>query len=176
MGAGRIIPGSRSKCRCCRVTDIVDSKTRSRMMAGIRSKHTRPERVVRSGLHRLGFRFRLHVRELPGNPDIVLPKYHAAIFVSGCFWHGHDCNLFRWPGTRKGFWRNKIESNRLRDARNLQSCAAKGWRVLVVRECAMKGAAARPADGIIAEIARWLRSESAWGEIAGGSPKVGPPG
>lgn len=153
-----------------RVTDIVDQNTRSRMMSGIRSKHTRLERVVRSGLHRLGFRFRLHVRALPGTPDLVLPRYRAAVFVSGCFWHGHDCELFRWPGTRREFWRKKIGANRHRDARNLGSCRREGWRVLVVRECAMRGSAARPVETVVSEIAGWLRSESTWGEIAGGSP------
>jgi DNA mismatch endonuclease, patch repair protein len=90
------------------MTDIVDSATRSRMMSGIRGKHTRPERMIRSALHRRGFRFRLH-GNLPGKPDLVLSRYHAVIFVHGCFWHGHECDLFRWPGTRKKFWREKIE-------------------------------------------------------------------
>lgn len=86
------------------MADIVSSATRSRMMSGIRGRNTKPEIVIRSLLHRLGFRFRLHVRELPGNPDIVLPRHHAVVFVHGCFWHGHDCPLFKWPETRPDFW------------------------------------------------------------------------
>ena len=94
------------------VADIVDAATRSRMMSGIRSRHTKPERIVRSGLHRLGHRFVLHSRKLKGTPDLVLPKYRAVIFVHGCFWHGHECRLFRMPGTRTEFWRAKIARNR----------------------------------------------------------------
>lgn len=89
--------------------DIVDTATRSRMMAGIKGKNTKPEKLVRSLLHRQGFLFRLNVRELPGKPDIVLPRYRAVIFVNGCFWHGHDCFSFKWPKTRTDFWQHKIE-------------------------------------------------------------------
>ncbi len=88
--------------------DVVSRAKRGEMMSGIRGKNTKPELVIRSALHRAGYRFRLHTRSLPGKPDLVLPKYRAAIFVNGCFWHGHDCHLFKWPGTRKDFWRAKI--------------------------------------------------------------------
>ena len=91
------------------MVDVVDLATRSRMMAGIKGKNTKPEKLVRSLLHRQGFRFRLNVRELPGKPDIVLPRYHAVIFVNGCFWHGHECARSKWPKSRTDFWRNKIE-------------------------------------------------------------------
>jgi DNA mismatch endonuclease (patch repair protein) len=83
------------------MADIVDKATRSRMMAGIRGKNTKPELLVRRALHAEGFRFRLHVKDLPGKPDIVLPRYKAVIFVHGCFWHGHECTHFKWPKTRK---------------------------------------------------------------------------
>lgn len=86
------------------------------MMAGIRGKDTKPELVVRRGLHALGFRFRLHDRALSGKPDMVLPRWRAVIFIHGCFWHAHDCPLFRWPGTRQDFWRQKIGRNQERDA------------------------------------------------------------
>ena len=76
-------------------------------MAGIRSRNTKPERLIRCALHRRGFRFRLHSAVVPGRPDMVLPKYRAAIFIHGCFWHGHDCRYFRWPKTRRAFWREK---------------------------------------------------------------------
>ena len=86
-------------------------------MAGIRGSDTKPELAIRSALHRRGFRFRLRRRDLPGKPDLVFPKHSAVIFVHGCFWHGHDCHLFRWPGTREEFWRDKITSNAARDRR-----------------------------------------------------------
>ena len=92
--------------------DIVDSATRSRMMAGIRSTNTRPELAIRKALHAAGFRYRLHPRDVPGKPDMAFARYRAAVFVNGCFWHGHDCPLFRLPDTRREFWSAKIERNR----------------------------------------------------------------
>ncbi len=125
-------------------------------MSGIRERNTKPEIFVRSLLHREGFRFRLHVRELPGKPDIVLPKYRAAIFVHGCFWHGHNCSLYRLPGTRPDFWQDKIDRNRARDRRVRDGLLAAGWRVAVVWECALRGAATDP--GRVAQhLAGWLR-------------------
>ncbi len=111
------------------MTDIVDTSTRSRMMSGITSKDTRPEMIVRKGLFRKGFRYRLHSSALPGKPDLVLRKYNALILVNGCFWHGHLCHLFRVPRTSKEFWRNKIDHNRERDGRNLRLYRKLGWRV-----------------------------------------------
>lgn len=99
------------------MADVVDTATRSRMMSGIRGTNTRPERHIRSLLHRQGFRFRLHARELPGRPDIVLPRCRAVVFVHGCFWHGHGCPFFRLPGTRREFWQAKMERNRANDHR-----------------------------------------------------------
>lgn len=87
------------------MTDVVDSATRSRMMSCIRGKDTRPEMVIRRGLHKSGFRFRLHDKSMPGKPDLVLKKYNAVIFINGCFWHKHECRLFKWPKTRPEFWR-----------------------------------------------------------------------
>ena len=84
-------------------------------MSGIRGRDTKPEKLIRSALHRLGFRFRLQSKKIPGRPDLVLPKFRAAVFVHGCFWHGHDCPLFRLPGTRRAFWDAKIKRNRERD-------------------------------------------------------------
>ena len=98
------------------MADVVDAGTRSRMMAGIKGKHTKPELAVRKGLHALGFRYRIHARELAGRPDVVLPRYRVALFVHGCFWHGHDCPLFRMPASRTEFWAAKIGQNRQRDA------------------------------------------------------------
>lgn len=126
-------------------------------MSGIRGRNTKPEILVRSLLHRQGFRFCLHVRELPGKPDIVLPRYRAAIFVHGCFWHGHDCPLYKLPGTRTDFWRDKIERNRASDQKARDGLLAAGWRVAVVWECALRSPGADIGD-IAQRLARWLRS------------------
>ena len=115
--------------------DVVDKATRSRMMAAIKGKNTKPEIVVRKALHAAGFRFRLHVKDLPGKPDIVLPKYKTVIFVHGCFWHGHECKDFRWPKNRKTWWRKKIIGNRDRDAVHGIALKTLGWRVAVVWAC-----------------------------------------
>ncbi|MDE0147263.1 MAG: very short patch repair endonuclease [Rhodospirillaceae bacterium] len=139
--------------------DIVAPEVRSRMMAGIKGKDTKPEKAVRSALHRLGFRFRVHCVDLPGKPDLVFPKHRAVIFVHGCFWHGHDCHLFKWPKTRSEFWRNKISSNVARDGRNLSALAHSGWRVATIWECAIKGRARLPNDAIAERCAAWLVSD-----------------
>lgn len=146
------------------MADIVDAATRSRMMSGIRGRNTKPEILVRSLLHRHGFRFRLHVRELPGKPDIVLPRYHAVIFVHGCFWHGHDCSLFKWPGTRPEFWHEKIGKNQANDGRTKEALLAGGWRVGIVWECALRGAG-KNIEGVAQSLADWLRGNSSFIEV-----------
>jgi DNA mismatch endonuclease (patch repair protein) len=129
------------------------------MMSSIRGKNTKPEWLVRRGLHAKGFRYRLHVKELPGKPDLVLPKYKAAIFVHGCFWHGHDCPLFRWPSTREEFWREKIRSNVGRDARNVETLLNRDWRVATVWECGLRRKGG--AEIAVAKISAWLISGGA---------------
>lgn len=109
-------------------------------MAAIKGKDTTPELIVRRMLHASGFRFRLHRRDLPGRPDIVLPKYKTVIFVHGCFWHRHNCRYFKWPTTRAEFWRAKILSNVTRDKRNRRQLRRLGWSVIVVWECQATGA------------------------------------
>ena len=136
-------------------------------MAGIKSKNTRPEMLIRRGLHHLGFRYRLHNRRLPGTPDLVLLKWNAAIFVHGCFWHGHDCPLFKWPSSRETFWKNKITRNREKDVESLDSLAILGWRVLIVWECALKGRGRRSLAVVIGEVSDWLYSETSRAEIRG---------
>jgi len=119
--------------------DKVDPATRSRMMASVRSKNTAPELAVRRLAHRLGYRFRLHRRGLPGTPDMVFPKYRVAIQVHGCFWHGHeDCRHAARPRSNTEFWNEKIERNRVRDARDVAALAAAGWTVLIVWGCEVK--------------------------------------
>lgn len=121
------------------MTDTVDKQTRSRMMAGIKGRNTRPERLLRQLLHRSGFRFRLHPRQLPGRPDIVLPKYRTAIFVHGCFWHRHHgCHYTSTPSTRPEFWAEKFSKNIERDGRNCRQLQESDWRVLIVWECGLK--------------------------------------
>ncbi len=122
--------------------DVVSKTTRSRMMAAVRSKNTAPEVQIRHRLFNRGFRYRLHAPSLPGRPDIVFPKYHAVVFVSGCYWHNHDCHFGRLPATRRNWWKRKLESNRKRDARVLSELRQMGWRTLVVWECSVKGAKA----------------------------------
>jgi len=113
--------------------------TRSRVMAAIRSRNTTPERLVRSLAHRLGFRFRLHRRDLPGSPDIVFPKFAAVILVHGCFWHRHKCPAGRKrPRTNSAYWRLKFARNVVRDIENIRALRRLGWRVLVLWECELK--------------------------------------
>lgn len=147
--------------------DVVDAVTRSRMMAGIKGKDTKPELVVRRGLHALGFRYLLHDRRLPGKPDMVLPRWHAVIFVHGCFWHGHDCPLFRWPSTREDFWRQKIGRNQERDAKVEADLDRTGWRMLKIWECSMKGTSRIGVETVLPLAAEWLRSDVLTGEIRG---------
>lgn len=134
--------------------DIVSAKKRSEMMSGIRGRNTCPELLVRSYLHASGFRFRLHLRELPGSPDLVLPKYQACIFVHGCFWHRHEgCRYATTPATRTEFWAQKFDGNVTRDRRNVQSLLDAGWRVLIVWECGLRQRAN------LDDISNWLRDE-----------------
>lgn len=148
------------------MADVVDSATRSRMMSGIRGRNTKPEILIRSLLHRQGFRFRLHARNLPGKPDIVFPRYHAVVFVHGCFWHGHDCPLFKWPATRPEFWREKIGRNQANDHRARAALIAAGWRVGVVWECAIRGAK-KDLEDVTRRLGNWLRSDASFVEERG---------
>ena len=135
------------------MADIVDSATRSRMMAGIRAGNTRPERLLRSALHKRGLRFRLHARKLPGKPDLTFPRFKAVVFVHGCFWHRHsDCRYASTPTTRPEFWQAKFATNVERDSRNLAMLLALGWRVAVVWECALRKGVEPVAEAVL----EWL--------------------
>ena len=127
--------------------DIVSEAQRSYNMSRIRSKDTKPELMVRSMLHRMGYRFTVNGpknRQLPGKPDIVLPRYKTVIFVHGCFWHAHEnCKHFRLPKTRTEWWKAKLEGNALRDKKRVDELEAQGWMVLVVWECELKNTRVR---------------------------------
>lgn len=149
------------------MADIVSKKKRSEMMAGIKSKDTKPELKIRSALHQHGYRYKLHDKNLPGKPDLVLPKYNAIIFIHGCFWHLHECHLFKWPSTRPEFWKEKIINNKQRDEKNLQLLKDKGWRILNIWECALKGKCALDFTSTITSISEWLNSYDQHIEISG---------
>jgi DNA mismatch endonuclease (patch repair protein) len=125
-------------------------------MSRIRGRHTKPELQIRQGMHSMGFRYRLHARELPGKPDLVFPKYRAVIFVNGCFWHGHMCPLFVWPKTRTAFWKAKIQETVRRDKANYLALHSAGWTTLTVWECALRGPGRIPLMRVLGECATWL--------------------
>lgn len=141
--------------------DIVSPAVRSRMMGGIKGKDTMPERVVRSAAHRLGLRFRLHRKDLPGRPDLVFPKYRTVLFVHGCFWHRHDCRLAAVPASRPEFWANKFSATVSRDVRNRLLLEAMGWRVAEIWECETRheGEAARRLVELFPDSARAARAQ-----------------
>lgn len=147
------------------MTDVVSKPVRSRMMAGIHGKNTRPELLIRQGLHRLGFRYALHNKELPGKPDLVFRKFKAVIFIHGCFWHAHDCHLFKWPSTRPEFWREKIKGNKERDLKQKQQLTQLGWRSLVIWECALRGKHKLAYKDVINTAANWLQFDTQNAEI-----------
>lgn len=134
-------------------------------MAAVRSTDTKPEMILRRGFHALGLRYRLHSRKLPGKPDLVFPGRKAVIFVNGCFWHGHDCHLFKWPRTRADFWRTKIGGNIVRDEKERAALATDGWRVLDVWECSLKGRERQPVADVLQQCVAFLESDTAIASI-----------
>lgn len=139
---------------------MVDSLTpeqRSAQMSRIRGSNTKLEVLVRKGLHARGLRYRLGGAELPGRPDIVLPKYRTVVFVHGCFWHGHDCPLYRLPKTRPEFWADKIGKNRLRDRRVVDELESSGWRVVAVWECSLRGKCIAEQASFLDELVEMVR-------------------
>ena len=149
------------------VADVVPRQKRSQMMAGIKGKNTLPELALRRGLHARGFRFRLHRRDIPGVPDLVFPSRQAVLFAHGCFWHHHSCHLFKWPSTRREFWRDKIGRNVTRDESVAKDLSSQGWRVGVVWECALKGRTRRSLEEVLNECVDWLKSDRNTMEITG---------
>lgn len=149
------------------MVDIVTPEKRSLMMAGIRGKNTKPETLIRKALFARGWRYRLHDKRLPGKPDLVFPRLRAVIFVDGCYWHGHDCHLFKLPSSRIEFWAEKIRRNRQRDIDVRRELDELGWRHLTVWECALKGRTRLPMADVIDTVVTWLESGEGAAEIEG---------
>lgn len=145
------------------MSDVVDSAKRSWMMSGIKGKNTRPELQIRRYLHRLGFRYSLHRQDLPGRPDLTMTRYRAVIFVHGCFWHAHaSCRFAKVPATRPDFWRQKLQQNCDRDARQVRQLLELGWRVAVVWECALR----RSPEITLAGLSEFLRDDQHYAEFS----------
>jgi DNA mismatch endonuclease (patch repair protein) len=150
------------------VADVFSRAKRSEVMSGIRGKDTKPEIRLRRGLFARGFRYRLHSTKLPGRPDLVFPKFNSVVFVNGCFWHGHECHLFKWPSDNAEFWRTKITRNVQRDRSVLERVVAASWRAMTVWECEVR---ADP-EAAVARVADWLRLEAKTGAPERGAPVV----
>jgi DNA mismatch endonuclease (patch repair protein) len=120
------------------MTDTVSRETRSRMMSAVRAKNTKPELEIRRRLFAMGFRYRLHVKDLPGKPDVVFPMYRSVVFVNGCFWHYHGCHLSSLPVTRRSWWKKKLKENASRDSKVVSELRDLGWRVLIIWECGFR--------------------------------------
>ena len=149
------------------MADVFNMQKRREVMASISAKNTKPELLLRKALHRKGFRYRLHDKCLPGKPDLVFRGFNAAVFVNGCFWHGHDCQLFKAPATNREFWETKIETNRLRDSRNRDLLLKQNWRVLIVWECSTRGKGRLEFEELITNVTNWLKSNENYLEIRG---------
>lgn len=143
------------------MTDVVDVATRSRMMAGIRSCKTKPEIKVRKALHALGFRFSQSNYGLAGKPDIILPRWKVVVFVHGCFWHWHGCELSSLPGSNEEFWFDKLSKNKKRDSRVSMQLMEAGWRVVTIWECVLRGKKAeKKFNATMFLVAHWIREKS----------------
>ncbi len=158
---------SNHKGNCLQLVDVVSPEKRSQMMAGIKGKDTKPEVIIRRALFKQGFRYRINDRSLPGKPDIVLKKYNAIIQVNGCFWHGHDCHLFKWPSTRPEFWKEKISRNKTNDRKKLEKLRELGWRALIVWECALRGKTKLEFESLLNDVSLWIISDTTFMEIRG---------
>jgi len=139
------------------VTDVLTPAQRRLNMSRIRGRDTKPEMIVRRGLHALGLRYKLHDKTLPGRPDLVLPRFKTVVFVHGCFWHAHRCANSKMPSTRPEFWQRKIKGNAERDIRVQRALQEQGWRVVVVWECTLRAAGKTSAVGLLSDLARLIR-------------------
>lgn len=140
--------------------DVLTLEQRRLNMSRIRSRDTAPEMLIRRGLHAAGFRFRLDQRQLPGRPDLVLPRYRTVIFVNGCFWHSHGCHISRLPDTRREYWQPKLDRTLQRDIDAVQALTSTGWRVVVVWECALRGRVRLAEGAALAQISAFIRSST----------------
>lgn len=139
------------------MADVLTAEQRQRNMSRIRGRDTKPEMLIRRGLHARGLRYRLHDGKLPGRPDLVFPKYQTAVFVHGCFWHAHGCALSKLPATRQDFWRLKLEGNAARDQKAIAALLADGWRVLVIWECALRGPGRLNSESVLGTADHYVR-------------------
>lgn len=140
------------------MADVLTAQQRQLNMSRIRGKDTKPEMLIRRGLHARGLRYRLHDRSLPGRPDLVFPKHHTAVFIHGCFWHAHGCVLSKLPATRQDFWQTKLATNVERDRKAIESLRVQGWRVLVIWECALRGPRRLADVGVLDSAEIFIRS------------------
>jgi len=148
---------TRGRCpgSCVKQESVTDEgQKRSKNMRAIRSKDTKPELIVRRAIHAAGYRYRLHVKDLPGKPDLVFPRFHAVVEVRGCFWHGHTCSDGHVPHTNTSYWTPKLQGNKDRDERNVRALKALGYRVKVIWECELKSPSG--ANKVVERLARWL--------------------
>jgi DNA mismatch endonuclease (patch repair protein) len=146
------------------MTDVMSADKRSALMSRIKGKNTKPEMLVRRGLWHAGLRFRLHARHLPGRPDLVLPRWHAVVFVHGCFWHQHPgCPLAAVPATRPDFWQSKLAGNRQRDDRAREALVNADWRVAVIWECALR----RFPEATVSNLIEWIRGSDQLLDLSG---------
>ena len=148
------------------MADVFSKEKRSQVMSAIRSKDTAPELQLRKALHAKGYRYSLHSKHLPGTPDLVFRKFQAVLFVNGCFWHGHNCSMFKFPSTNQEFWKNKILTNQERDSKVHALLTKSGWRILTVWECSLRGKSKLNFDNLIITIEDWLNSENQFCEIS----------
>lgn len=147
--------------------DVLTPDQRRHNMSRIRGKDTKPELLLRSGLHAAGLRYRLHAAHLPGRPDIIFPRHRAIVLVHGCFWHDHRCPLCKAPSTRPEFWAMKISGNRARDERNALALKRAGWRLLTVWECSLRGPGRRRPDEVISECVDFIQGKEHEAQLIG---------
>lgn len=140
------------------MADVLTPEQRQFNMSRIRGRDTKPEMLIRRGLHARGLRYRLHDRSLPGRPDLVFPRYHTAVFIHGCFWHSHGCALSKLPATRPHFWQTKLAANASRDCKAVEALQAAGWRVLVIWECALRGGGRLAVDSVLEGAVHFVRN------------------
>lgn len=141
------------------MADVLSPEQRRLNMSRIRGRDTKPEMLVRRGLHSRGLRYKLHDRTLPGRPDLVFPKYRTVLFVHGCFWHAHGCALSKLPTTRRAFWLKKLEGNAARDSKAVTELLSGNWRVLVIWECALRGNSRSPLEEVLERADHFIRTE-----------------